>query len=425
MKAVCTPIAILFSLIAFSQQALPTFEQYIKENIPSKKEIDAFLNDQTWAKFSPETGYVLGQYIPHDGMDESFTISTSQENGARTAYMYAGKPCRINTYGNSFTQCHQVSDGETWQEYLAAHIGEPIRNFGMGGFGVYQSYQRMLKEEKTKNNAANIIFYIWGDDHIRSLLRCRYMVIKSWVKEHEEGEGAGKMFHGNFWPNVEMDFATGALTEKTNLIANPKDLYLMTDAEWMYKNLKDDFAMQMFLYKKNKIKDINLKKIKQLAGFLNYPLKADTIKNLKYVVGKLLDKYAFASTQFILQKVKDYTLKNNKKLLVVIFDPYDVTKSLINSGTRYDSEIVEFLQKNNFTYFDMNLEHVNDFKNFNIPLEKYFKRYFIGHYNPAGNHFFAYSIKPKVVEWLSPKPITYKSSSQKLIDFNGYLEGLK
>ena len=39
-------------------------------------------------------------------------------------------------------QCYQVSDGETWQEYLAAHLDEPIRNFGMGGYGVYQACRR-------------------------------------------------------------------------------------------------------------------------------------------------------------------------------------------------------------------------------------------------------------------------------------------
>jgi hypothetical protein len=38
----------------------------------------------------------------------------------------------------SFTQYHQVSDGETWQEYLAAHLGEPVGDFGIGlDTGVY------------------------------------------------------------------------------------------------------------------------------------------------------------------------------------------------------------------------------------------------------------------------------------------------
>jgi len=50
----------------------------------------------------------------------------------------------------------------------------------------------MLKEEKTKDKAEYLIFYIWGDDHIRSLLRCRYMLIQSWMKDQEAKEGIGK-----------------------------------------------------------------------------------------------------------------------------------------------------------------------------------------------------------------------------------------
>jgi len=60
---------------------------------------------------------------------------------------YGDKPCRINTYGDSFTQCHQVSDHETWQKIPAAHLQEPIRNYGIGGWSVYQAYLRMLREE--------------------------------------------------------------------------------------------------------------------------------------------------------------------------------------------------------------------------------------------------------------------------------------
>jgi hypothetical protein len=52
--------------------------------------------------------------------------------------MYSDGVRRINTYGDSFTQCAQVSDGETWQEILAAHLGEPIGNFGVSGYGVHR-----------------------------------------------------------------------------------------------------------------------------------------------------------------------------------------------------------------------------------------------------------------------------------------------
>ena len=48
------------------------------------------------------------------------------------------------------------------------------------------------------------------------------------------------------------------------------------------------------------------------------------------------------------------------------------------------------------------------------------KEYFIGHYNPRGNHFFAYSIKNVVVNWLDPKPITYRKPNPESNEFKGY-----
>ena len=47
----------------------------------------------------------------------------------------------------------------------------------------------------------------------------------------------------------------------------------------------------------------------------------------------------------------------------------------------------------------------------------------IGHYNPRGNHFFAYAIKDTVVSWLDPKPIAYQQRDPDTMDFKGYLPG--
>jgi hypothetical protein len=69
----------------------------------------------------------------------------------------------------------------------------------------------------------------------------------------------------------------------------------------------------------------------------------------------------------------------------------------------------------------MNLVHAEDFKCFNLSLDDYFKRYLIGHFNPSGNHFFAFSIKNRIVEMLDPKPVTCLNDQEKPIDFEGYL----
>jgi hypothetical protein len=90
----------------------------------------------------------------------------------------------------------------------------------------------------------------------------------------------------------------------------------------------------------------------------------------------------------------------------------------------YDQEIVDYLVREKFTYFDMNEVRLRDFKRYNLPYDQYMKEYFIGHYNPRGNHFFAFSTKDRIVEWLDPKPVTYQQRDSETIDFHGYLQGL-
>ena len=228
---------------------MTTFKQHVRARTCTREEIDHFLDPEklSWAQFDPEVGYILGNYLPQDGIDNSSTINTVQKNGTRSAALYANLPRRINTYGNSFTQGAQVSDQETWQEYLAAHIGEPIGNYGVGGFGVYQAYRRLIRAEETDEGAEYVILYIWGDDHHRSFFCCRrvsYPIQRSAVPA---------MFEGNFWAHLEMDMENGHLVEKEALLQTPESLYNMTDPDFMYDALKDDLMLQMTLFCRDSI----------------------------------------------------------------------------------------------------------------------------------------------------------------------------
>jgi hypothetical protein len=415
------PLAILLGLLTMPSLAAdkpdkPSFEQYLRRTAVPREVIDTFLKGPSWAQYDPELGYILWNYLPTDGMDRSATISTVQSNGARTSFVYAGKKCRINTYGDSFTQCHQVSDAETWQEYLAGHLGEPIRNFGMGGFGVYQAYRRMLREERTDHGAQYLILYIWGDDHIRSLLRCRHAITyRFWNSQ------SGRAFHGNFWPNLELDLKTGRFVENDNRLSTRELLYQMTDPQRMVDLLKDDLALQLYAFSSGYIRDLDREPIGKLAARLEFPFDWSRESMLQAKARGLLDKYSLRATQYILEKSQAFAKQNGKKLLVVLFDPYRAMAEMHRSGTRYDQPIVDFLVREKFNYFDMNEVHLRDFKKYNLPYNEYMKEYFIGHYSPRGNHFFAYSIKDTFVRWLDPKPITYQNRDPHSIDFKGYL----
>ena len=390
------------------------FEDYLRSSVVPCATIDRFLSGPAWAQFDSELGYVLSNYLPLEGVGGSATVSTVQSNGARTSFLYAGRKCRINTYGDSFTLCHQVSDGETWQEYLAAHLGEPVRNFGMGGYGVYQAYRRMVREERTAHGAEYLIFYLWGDDHIRSLLRCRHAIIFRTFDDQEGGR-----FHNNFWAHLEMDLATGKIVERENRLPTRESLYRMTDAEWTVENLRDDLALQLYAWQKGFVSDLDRERTTRLASLLNAPL--DWNAPLTNQISRLLDTYSLRATRFVLDQAREFAQTNNKKLLVVLFDPYRVMRDLQAGKPRYDQEIVDYLKAAKQPFFDMNEGHVRDFQQYRIPFNDYLKNYFIGHYNPRGNHFFAHSIRDTVVEWLDPKPITYQKRDPKTVDYKDYL----
>jgi len=397
---------------------MASYEQYLRESAVTKDVIDTFLDSSqpSWARFDPEVGYVLGNSLPRDGMDGCYTISTAQENGARTAHMYADKKCRINTYGNSFTQCHQVSDGETWQEYLAAHIGEPVQNFGMGGFGVYQAYRRMVRTEQTDDSADYVVLYIWGDDHCRSVMRCRHATFYRWW-DHRDGLS----FHSNFWANIEMDMDSGRFVEKDNLLPTPEALYKMTDPDFMVETLKDDLMVQLYAIAHIDPSSLDLDRLHDLARILDVPgLDKTHDGELKEWAEQLKNSYGFAATKQIVKKATQFCQEKGKELMIFLLCPR-AARQLLEGEPRYEQEIVDYLDSEGLRYFDMNLAHLEDYKSFNLSVQDYMKRYYIGHYSPSGNHFFAFSIKNTIVDWLDPKPITYRDDDQRMVDFKGYL----
>jgi hypothetical protein len=403
-------------LVSPAQDAAPTFEQFLAASAVPKGDIDRFLRGPSWARFDPELGYVPGNYLPADGMDKSTSISTVQSNGARTAFLYTDRKCRINTYGNSFTHGDQVNDGETWQEYLAGHLGEPIRNFGVGGYGVYQAYRRMIREERTSHGAEYLVFYIWGDDHIRSLLRCRHAIIyKFW------NDRGGAMFHANFWAHLEMNLDTGRFVEKENPLNTPASLYRMSEPRFMIDTLKDDIALQLYAVAREYTRDMDRARTDKLATHFGYRMDWSRPSELKRQAKELLDLYSLAATRFTLAKARDFARQNRKKLLVVLFDPRGAMEQLRNQQPRYDQSIVDYLKNEKIEYFDMNEVQLQDFARYRISFDEYRKLYFIGHYNPRGNHFFAYSIKDKIVSWLDPKPVPYRNRDEESVDFREYL----
>lgn len=411
-----------------------SWERYLRESAVPREIVDAFIQRPAWATFDAELGYVLHNCLVPWGVDDSRTIETFRADGARSRFLYGGRKPRINAYGNSFTECTEVSDGETWQEYLAGHLGEPIGNFGVGGYGVYQAYRRMLRVEQGAGGAEYVIFYVWGDDPTRSLMRCRWGQFYTWVDQFSREQ---RLFSGNPWAHVEIDLETGSFVELENPLNTPESLYAMCDPEWMLEHLRGDLALQLAVYagdpdygQPGRIRELDRPKIERLAELLDFRLDWGADSDRRRQAAMLLNRYGQRATNFILDKARAFTQSAGKTLLVALnytarTDHFRGSVSAWD-GMRRDQEILDHLSACSVPIFDMNAVHQHEYEQGDGSHHEYLSRYMIGgdgHYNPRGNHFFAYALKDKLLELLDPKPLPYQDRGPDTVDFSEYLPG--
>jgi len=210
--------------------------ELLKTLVFARKDVDNLMLGHTpdfiSRKYDPVLGYVYWNCRFTNGMDGSTCTYTYEPShlgtaGARLMIANANKQCRVNTYGDSFTHGDQVNDGETWQEQLAAHLGEPIRNFGVGNYSFYQAYLRMQREE-LQNPAKYLIVTIYDDDHRRSL----QPLMPGWGTR----------------PYLKVDAGAEICEEHSNPCPTPHSFYQLCDPDWLYENFKDYVRVDLEKY---------------------------------------------------------------------------------------------------------------------------------------------------------------------------------
>ena len=382
------------------QQHTEEAKKYLQGILYTRQEVTDWIDKKAFpfAKYDSQLGWLLRDAIFEDGIDGSSSTYHYGKLDERKMIAYADKPCRINTYGDSFTQCHQVSDAETTQEILAANLCEPVRNFGVGGYGVYQAYLRMKREEKIVP-ADYIIFNIFDDDHYRNLDSWRNIR----VRKHPR-------FIEPTLPYVTVNVKKNEFTEHPTPCSTEDSLYNLCDVNWVTENFKNDFSLNIMLAHQSLGKE-NTAEISDKLKELNHVFGIETRNDLTNVtsreVQQIHDKAALFSTMRIVELIEKFAAENNKKVLYVLSYNSQLIAEKVKNGTRFDQELVDFFNEKKLPYVDMMQMHIDDFANFNLSIEDYLERYYIGHYNPLGNFFQAFAIRDKLVPMLEPKPISY------------------
>jgi len=354
---------------------------YLRPLLLTCEDVDLWLKQQAFpfCKYDAELGYLhIDREFP-EGLDGAECQNRYDKLDARRMFVHAGEPCRINSYGDSYTSCEQVSDGETWQESLAAHIGEPIRNYGIGAYSVYQAYLRMLREEK-RAPARYIIFNLFHDDHVRNL--------HGWQRFKF---GVNRKSPSPTVPHLKVDLDKRRITEIPNPCPTAKSVHELCDLERVYSMFRDDFYLHNQLMRTAR------------------KAKGEPVPATDYDDERLLKPGIFAST-WVLDRVNEFARQNGKLLLFVLSYSARSIAQFIKTEVRLDQEIVDYLTKARLPYVDLLQAHAADAARLKGTPEEALSRYFVGkngHYNPLGNHFCAFNMKDPLVRLLDPKPPAY------------------
>ena len=383
------------------------------------REIERVLDPKQpcFVSFDPELGYVLKDYIFRDGMDS--TLSTyiyEKRGGHRRMINSTGQPCRINTYGDSYTQCAQVSDGQTWQEILAAHFREPIRNFGVGGYGVYHAYLRAMRTEVLKDLAAEyLVLNVWDDDYMRNIDAARWIRVGWMCRDLPRGGGKQSYpVHGFPWAHVRYDVRKGGFVEMPGWCRKATDLRKLVGKENYYNAFKDDSVAHLYALREGGRAPVS--ELEQIAEAFGLKVNLRNPRTRQADARKLHITYGVRSTMFIVDKFQKWADAHGRKLMILLSYDVPAVQKYLKTGERFDADFVRFLKRDKYTYVDTLAKTSLEFKAFKGSINEFCHRFYVaragaqvfGHYNPYGNFWFAYAIREELVNWLNPKPPAFR-----------------
>ena len=367
--------------------------------MPTREQVAAFIDpqqrsDNGWT-FDAELGWIHCNAVHNDGVHGTNSHYTYESDGARTIVNFSGQPCRIHAYGNSFTHCDQVNNGETWMEYLAAHFQEPIRNYGVGGYSVYQAYRRMIKVEKT-NPADYIILNIWSDDHFRNLDAWRSIRF-------------GKRTRcGYTLPHLRVNRKEDRCEQIDNIFHSPQELYQLCDPHFVSKTFEKDYVLNLMFSATT-----NLKTARMLTGDPRIAFGLPKEKNLDMEMAQQIAiehmENALYATRQVVTWFEQFVQETGKKMLVIMSYGSPLIAADLRKQPRFDETFIRWLHTRSFPIIDMRNMFRSDFTNSNLDIDDYLDQYYNGHHTPRGNFFTAWTIKNSLCKWLNPMPLPYQS----------------
>jgi hypothetical protein len=297
----------------------------------------------------------------------------------------------IATFGDSYTFCRQVNNSQTWQEIISCKIKKFVSNYGVGNYGLDQSF---LKYKVTKiKKETKIIIFGFVPETICRIQSC-------WKYYLEFGNVHGfKPFC--FIKNNKIIFHNNILKKNTkfininNIITKSKIL----DRFYLEKYNKYVFKYSYFLcFIKNIFYNINIIYIHIKFLVKNKNKKNSTVleDNIFPMIMKrnittshllYIEQYSKYLLEKLIEKISTYVKKDKKCYFVIFPQLFDLK---LDSRKYYRIFFEELKNRYNIIDLTNNFLKIQNYKKF-FTNDKYG-----GHLNYRGNLFVANILKNQI-----------------------------
>lgn len=351
-----------FQWLINSDDELPKFS-YKKLGKFYKNSYDSLLG---WDRKKNSFGFELG---------EKKTFFKISKNGYRGIAKY--KKTAVTVFGDSFAFCRYVNDKETWQSHLEKKLKKNVHNYGVGNYGLDQSYLKFLKYKK-KIKSKIIIFNVVPETIAR---------INSYWKHYREfGNIMGFKPIYNF-ENDRLFFVPNLLKKNLTEEEIYKNIFKIKKIDQFYKTkflkkkLSFPYSFKIFSnfnYFSNILINLIFKKITNKKKFYEKAVSVVLKQNIK-------DSHEMYNNPKYTKKLKSMiffineNLKKNNFQMVLVISPQllDFTEGNYTNVSKFYSEIGKKVPC-------LNLH--KEFKNIKFQ-RYYFKDIYGGHLNEKGNKF--------------------------------------
>ena len=236
--------------------------------------------------------------------------------------------------------------GETWQEFLGAHLREPVKNFGVGGYSVHQAFRRMQRVELEGPEVASlVVLNIYDDDHFRNLDSLRSI----------RSPGTGQPFT---LPHLHVDLHDGSCTPVENLCPTAADIMrLGVDDAWLLETFADDPVLSAVLTARaeeaeagrSEKSDVERAEFEELSkNNVNFGLgSASTTAGDQHAAAALL------ATRHVVTEVEQLCEQIGARFMLVLSFSEGVMAAALHGQPRFDETFLEFLRDKPYPVIDM------------------------------------------------------------------------